>query len=120
LARGELRLINLGNVLKGEWLTIKKRERAGNPFCGHARCAVQANGFPGPKAARPWDGLIFLSEIGYSARTGPLAGIFGLYAFMACATDIAAFSAPLRSERHGSVAPELLLSLLLLSGPWAA
>ena len=76
--------------------------------------------FRGPKAARLSDGLIFLSEIGYSARTGFLAGILGLYAFMACATDIAAYSAPLRSERYDSVAPELLFSLLLLSGPWAA
>jgi hypothetical protein len=38
---------------------------------------------------------------------------------MACATDIAAFFAPARSERRGPVVPKLLLSLLL-TGPWAA
>ena len=38
---------------------------------------------------------------------------------MARVTDIAAYSAPLKSPRDGALASKLLLSLLL-TGPWAA
>jgi len=75
--------------------------------------------FPGRRVPRRLGGLIFPVEIGYPAQTGHPVRFLGSIAVMARVTDIAAYSAPLKSPRDGALASKLLLSLLL-TGPWAA
>jgi len=81
-------------------------------------------GFIGGERPRRSNGLIFGSQIGYSALNwivGPdrSGRLIGLSAFMARATNIAAPFALAAGEHGGTTASELLLSLLL-TGPWAA